>query len=61
MTDKERVDAFIERLSADPDLVAIAVVLGPYRVMMGDASAIVAVIESVIAHWQATAPVELTT
>ncbi len=61
MSDQERVDAFIRRIEADPDLAVIAIVLNPYRAMMGDPSAIVAVIEAVIQHWQATAPAEVTT
>ena len=59
MNDEERLDAFLERLKADPDLVAFAVVIGPYRAMMRDASAVVQVIEGVIAHWNATSPQEV--
>jgi hypothetical protein len=58
VSDQERVDAFIKRLEADPQLAAIAIVLGPYRAMMGDPSSIVAVIEAVIEHWNAVAPLE---
>lgn len=60
MSDQERVDAFIKRLEADPDLAAIAIVLAPYRAMMGDPSTIVAVIEAVITHWNAVSPLERT-
>lgn len=59
MSDQERVDAFIRRLEQDPELAAIALVLAPYRAMLPDPSSIVAVIEAVIEHWQATAPLEL--
>lgn len=54
MSDQQRLDAFLKRLEADPDLSAIAVLLGPYKAMMRDPSAVVQVIESVVAHWHAT-------
>jgi hypothetical protein len=60
MTDQERVDAFLARLQADPDLAAIAVMLGPYKAMIRNPTTIVIVLDSLVDHWQATAPTEIT-
>ena len=59
MSDEQRLDAFLERLRGDPDLMAFSIVIGPYRAMMRDPATVVAVIEAVIAHWNATATQEV--
>ena len=59
MTPSERVDAFFERLHADPDLSTLAVMLGPYRAMT-NAPSLIALFDALSVHWAATAnvPVE---
>jgi hypothetical protein len=47
------VDAFMERLNADDDLRAIAVVLQPYRAMMGDPEVMAYMLDALAAHWAA--------
>jgi hypothetical protein len=60
VTDEQRIDAFFERLMADPNFIQFAVLLGPHRVLLG-ASTLVEFIETLIAHWQATATPEKVT
>jgi tripartite-type tricarboxylate transporter receptor subunit TctC len=60
VTDEQRLDAFFARLMEDPNFIQFAVLLGPHRVLLGPA-ALTEFIEALIAHWQATAPSEVTT
>jgi len=58
MSDEQRVDALFARLMADPNFQTFAVLLGPYRAMMG-ASTTVELIEEFIEHWRAVSPEEI--
>jgi hypothetical protein len=53
VTDDERIDFFFARLQADPELAALAVVLGPYRAMSGNPAGLVATLNALAAHWAA--------
>lgn len=51
MNDKERVDFFFARLSADPNMATAAVMLGPVRVL--DPAALAQTLDALAAHWAA--------
>jgi hypothetical protein len=59
VTPSERLDAFFERLKADPALMPIMVVLGPYRAMASDPTSLVQTLDALAAHWAASANVPL--
>jgi len=53
VSDDEKIDYFFDRLKADPELAALAIVLGPYRAMTHDPASLVATLNSLAAHWAA--------
>jgi hypothetical protein len=53
VSDEQKIDVFFARLRDDPDLSALAIVLGPYRAMTRDPAALVATLNALAAHWSA--------
>ena len=48
MNAAEIVEAFEQRLLANPSLAPIAVAIGPYRAVMGDPAQVVAILDGLV-------------
>ena len=51
MSADEQVRAFVTALRQDPDLTALAVMIDPYLMMMGDKSGVVVMLDRMAEMW----------